>query len=62
MTYTNFPHGDLGDQTPGYDDSFDYPHLDPAELNDIEPDEQPELADSYNDMMAQIEEERGRDD
>lgn len=28
-------HGDLGDQEPGYDQDFTYPHLDPPELNDF---------------------------
>lgn len=27
-------HGDLGDQTPGYDPDFDYPHLDAPEIGE----------------------------
>lgn len=26
--YTNYDHGDLGDETEGYDPDFNYPHLD----------------------------------
>lgn len=34
-SYTNYSHGDLGDETPGYDPDFPYPHLDPEELGDL---------------------------
>jgi len=35
MSNAHHIHGDLGDQTAGYDSDFNYPHLDPPELNDL---------------------------
>jgi hypothetical protein len=33
-TYTNYWHGDLGEPAPGYDEDFNFPHLDDPRIND----------------------------